>query len=193
MFIVFEGLDGCGKSTQARLLKDYLEQEKKVSVILVKEPSDQPPFGGLIRDILNRKITVSPAAFQLLFCADRVEQLEKVIKPALTKGQWIVADRYFYSTIAYGALDLDSDWLIKVNDIFLKPDIVFLLEVNPVNCLTRINLDQNRNQRQFFETKEKLEKVWQNYQALSREFSNIRIINGEPEVEKVAQQIRKLI
>lgn len=191
MFIVFEGLDGCGKSTQVKLLKNYLEKEKGVSVVLVKEPTDQPPFGGLIRDILSKKIPVSPATLQLIFCADRAEQLECTVKPALAKGQWVVSDRCFYSTIAYGSLDLDGDWLMKINENFLKPDMVFLLRVGPEKCLERI--DQNRGERQFFEKKEKLEKVWSNYEDLSRQFQNIQIIDGEASIEEVAKQVRKFI
>lgn len=191
MFIVFEGLDGSGKSTQAKLLKDYLEKKKKISVVLVKEPTDQPPVGDLIRSILRKKISVSPTAFQLIFCADRAEQLERVVKPALTRGQWVISDRYFYSTIAYGSLDLETDWLLKINECFLKPDIVFLLKVRPAVCLEQI--DRNRGECEFFERKEKLEKVWLNYENLSRRFPNIQVIDGEERIEEIANQIKKFI
>jgi len=190
MFIVFEGLDGSGQSTQARLLKDYLELERNLSVVLTKEPTDKPPIGELIRKILKKEISVSPLSLQLLFCADRSEHLEKVIKPALEKNQWVISDRYFYSTIAYGSLNLNLEWLIKLNEQFLIPDIVFLLKVRPEICLQRI--DQNRGQRQFFEEEKKLEKVWRAYEILSRKFSNIiKVIDGEKSIEEAHQEIIK--
>jgi len=190
MFIVFEGLDGSGQSTQAKLLKDYLEKERNFSVVLTKEPTDKSPIGELIRKILKKEISVSPLTLQLLFCADRSEHLEKVIKPALEKNQWVISDRYFYSTIAYGSLNLNLEWLIKLNEQFLIPDIVFLLKVRPEICLQRI--DKNRGQRQFFEEEKKLEKVWQAYEILSQKFSNIiKVIDGEKSVEEVYQEIIK--
>jgi len=190
-FIVFEGLDGSGQSTQARLLKDYLEKEKNISVVLTKEPTKEPPIGALIRQVLKREISVSPAALQLLFCADRSEHLEKTIKPALEKGQWVISDRYFYSTMAFGSLDLNLDWLIKINEDFLKPDITFLLKVDPEVCIERI--DASRNKREFFEESEKLKKIWQTYEILSRKFPDIKVVDGKKTREEVFEEIKSKI
>lgn len=190
MFIVFEGLDGSGQSTQAQLLKDYLKKEKNISAVLTKEPTSAP-IGALIRQVLKKEVSISPAALQLLFCADRSEHLEKIIKPALKNGQWVVSDRYFCSTMAYGSLDLDIDWLIKINEDFLKPDVIFLLKVRPQVCLERI--DKNRDKREFFEESEKLKKVWQTYEILSQKFSNIKIIDGEKNIEEVFEEIKSKI
>ncbi len=187
-FIVFEGLDGSGQSTQVQLLKDYLEKDKKVSVILTKEPTNEPPIGSLIRQILKKEIRVSPAALQLLFCADRSEHLEKIIKPALKKNKYVISDRYFYSTVAYGSLDLNIAWLIEMNKPFLIPDIVFLLKVRPRICMERI--DKNRDKREFFEESKKLEKIWQTYKVLSRRFSNIKIIDGEKSIKEVFEEVK---
>jgi len=190
-FIVFEGLDGSGQSTQAQLLKDYLEENKKVPVVLTKEPTNEPPIGSLIRQILKKEIRVSPATLQLLFCADRSEHLGKVIKPALEKNTYVISDRYFYSTIAYGSLSLNTDWLIEVNKPFLSPDVVFLLKVRPQVCMERI--DKNRDKIEFFEESEKLKKVWQTYEILSQKFSNIRIIDGEKSIKEVFEEIKLTI
>lgn len=187
MFIVFEGLDGSGQSTQARLLRDYLEQERNFSVILTKEPTDQPPVGDLIRRVLRKEIFVSPATLQLLFCADRSEHLERVIKFALKNNQWVISDRYFYSTIAYGSLNLDIEWLIKLNEQFLIPDVVFLLKARPEICLQRI--DENRDKREFFEESDKLKRIWQTYEILSQRFSNIKVIDAEKSIKEVHQEI----
>jgi len=191
MFIVFEGLDGSGQSTQAKLLKDYLEKERNLSVVLTKEPTDKPPIGDLIRQILRKEISVSPAALQLLFCADRSEHLEQVIKPALKKNQWVISDRYFYSTVVYGSLNLDVEWLIKLNEQFLIPDVVFLLKVRPEICLQRI--DENRDKREFFEESDKLKRVWQTYEILSQRFSNIKVIDGEKNIEEVFEEVKRIL
>lgn len=185
-FIVFEGLDGSGQSTQVKLLCDAL-LKKGNEVIITKEPTGKPLIGSLVRQVLKKEIKVTPAALQLLFCADRSEHLAKIILPALKAGKWVISDRYFFSTIAYGQLDLDFEWLIKLNEQFLKPDIVFLLKVRPEMCLARI--DKARDKRQFFEDKEKLEKVWQGYEKLAKRFGSIKIIDGEKNIEEVHKEV----
>ncbi|MEK9209541.1 MAG: dTMP kinase [Patescibacteria group bacterium] len=185
-FIVFEGLDGSGQSTQAALLKKELE-EKNIPALLTKEPTDRPPIGTLVRQILKKEIVVNPQTLQFLFCADRGEHLEKEITPALEKGNWVISDRYFYSTLAYGALDLDFNWLLKLNEKFLKPDIVFLLKTTPKTSLKRIDC---RGQREFFEQEQKLEKVWQNYERISKITPEIKIIDGEKSIAEVFEQIK---
>jgi len=190
-FIVFEGLDGSGQSTQAKLLKEFLEKEKKISVILTKEPTNQAPIGVLIRQVLKKEIKVDPLALQLLFCADRAEHLKNVIEPALRNKQWVVSDRYFFSTIAYGSLNLNFNWLIKLNENFLMPDIIFLLKVKPEICLKRI--DVNREKREFFEESGKLKKVWNGYQLLKKKYSNVKIIDGEKSIKEVFLKIKKEI
>lgn len=188
-FIVFEGLDGSGQSTQAQLLKDYLEKEKNIQVVLTKEPTRELTVSLLIQKVVKKEISITPAALQLLICADRAEHLEKVIIPALAKGFWVISDRYFYSAMAFGSLDLDVNWLIKVNEIFLKPDITFLLKVDAEICIKRI--DENRDKRDFFEESEKLKKIWQTYEILSKRFPDIKIINGEKSIIEVASDIKE--
>jgi len=190
-FIVLEGLDGSGQSTQAALLKEFLEKEKKISVVLTKEPTNQPPIGTLIRQILKKEINVDPLTLQLLFCADRAEHLKNVIEHALKNNQWVISDRYFFSTIAYGSLNLNFDWLIKLNENFLMPDIIFLLKVKPETCLKRI--DKERGKREFFEELDKLKKVWKGYQLLTKKFSNVKVINGEKSIKEVFSKIKKEI
>ncbi len=189
-FIVFEGLDGSGQSTQADLLKNYLEKEKNISVVLTKEPTKELPIGALIRQVLKKEISVSPTAFQLLFCADRAEHLKKTIVPTLENKQWVISDRYFYSTIAFGSLDINNvDWLVKINEIFLRPDITFLLKVRPEICIKRI--DENRGEREFFEELDKLKKIWETFEILSKRFPDIKIINGEKSIVEVASDIKE--
>ncbi len=187
-FIVFEGLDGSGQSTQAELLKKYVEKTEDISVLLTKEPTSAPPIGTLIRKILKKEFTIGHEAFQLLFCADRSEHLKNAIEPAFERGDWVISDRYFYSSIAYGSMDIPIERVIELNAPFLRPDIVFLIKVSPKTCLDRI--DKNRGEREFFEEEEKLAKVWKNYEALAERFPEINIIDGEKSIEEVSAQIK---
>jgi dTMP kinase len=111
MFIAFEGLDGSGSSTQSRILAEKLEA-KGHKVLLTKEPTKDTPIGGLIREVLQRKLPATPEGLQFLFSADRAEHLKRDIEPALANGKVVITDRYMFSTIAYGALDIENvEWL----------------------------------------------------------------------------------
>ena len=127
-FIVFEGLDGSGQSTQAQLLKDFL-MKRGHKVHLTKEPTSNL-IGGLIRGQLTNEWKTSPECLQLLFAADRAHHLEKEIIPLLKKEVIVISDRYFFSTVAFGATEIkDKDWLLKINQKFLLPDIIFFFQL----------------------------------------------------------------
>ncbi|MFH1841540.1 MAG: dTMP kinase, partial [Candidatus Nealsonbacteria bacterium] len=114
-FIVFEGLDGSGQTTQANLLKDFLEEKGK-EVVLTKEPTKNSEAGRRIREILDEKEKLDPIDLQRLFIQDRREHLDNLIIPSLKEGKTVISDRYFFSTIAFGASDgVDRNWLIEAN------------------------------------------------------------------------------
>jgi len=196
-FIVFDGLDGSGISTQAAKLVDFLKKKKQklqfgyTGVYLTKEPT-LSLIGGIIKGQLTHDWKSSPECLQLLFSADRAYHLEKEIIPLLEKGAIVVSDRYLFSTIAFGSLDIeDRDWLLNLNKNFLIPDLTFLLRVSPKICIKR--LGKTRYKMTIFEQKEKLEKAWENFEKLPKEFENVYIINGERLVNKVAQDIQKIV
>jgi len=196
-FIVFDGLDGSGLSTQAERLGDFLnlpEQKLKfghTGVYLTKEPTDSL-IGGLIRSQLSHEWKSSPECLQLLFSADRAHHLEKEIIPLLERGILVICDRYFFSTIAYGGLHIqDRKWLLDLNKNFLLPDITFLLKVSPKICMERIR--KTRFGATLFEQEDKLRKVWENFERLAQEFDNTYIINGERPVEKITQEVIEII
>lgn len=189
-FIVFEGLDGSGQSTQTKLLGRYL-LKKGYQVVLTKEPTLDSQAGRKIREALDEKIKIESAKLQELFAQDRKEHLKNLIIPALKKGKIVISDRYFFSSFAYGSIDLDLEWLIKLNKNFLMPDLTFILATRPEICLERI---KNRGEEiKLFEKKEKLEKVWQNYQLLSQRFKNIYFVDGEKSIREVFQQVKKIL
>jgi dTMP kinase len=147
-FIVFEGIDGSGKSTQAKLLANRL-LKTKVSHILKKEPGDTI-IGEKIRKLLSDDSDMSPLTELFLFSAARKELVDKEIIPALENETLVILDRYIYSTIAYQGYGRNIDFgyihhLNKIATSDLKPDIVFLLDINPEVSSSRIdskNLDR---------------------------------------------------
>lgn len=190
-FIVIEGLDGSGQSTQVALLRDFLTK-KGFQVISTKEPFKNSSVAGTIKSALDKKIKIQPQEFQKIFIQDRKEHLEKEIIPALKLGKIVVCDRYFFSTFAYGAFEgIDLEWLIEKNNEFLLPDLTLILKVSPEICIQRI--ESRGKQKQFFETKNKLEKVWQTFKIMPERFNNVYLIDGEKSIEDVFSQIKDIL
>lgn len=185
-FVVFEGLDGSGQSTQAALLADYfIKQGEKV--LLTKEPTKTTVAGKKISQVLDEKIKISPLALQELFVKDRAEHLKKEIIPALKQGKIVISDRYFFSTLAFGGLDVPMNELVRLNDKFIYPDIIFFLRVRPEECLRRI---VSRGEGiKFFEKLNKLKKILKNYQKTIKIFTSVATINGEKSIEAISKKI----
>jgi len=195
-FIVFDGLDGSGQSTQAGKLVDFLNLPEikhkfgHTGVQITKEPTSSL-IGGLIRSQLTHEWKSSQECLQLLFSADRAHHLEKEIIPLLERGVVVICDRYFFSTIAYGSLDLDKDWLFNLNKNFLLPDVTFFLKVSSKICIERIQ--KSRYGITLFEKEETLGKVWDNFEGLSKDFEDVYIINGEGPVDRISEEIIKIV
>lgn len=189
-FIVFEGLDGSGQSTQAEKLYKFFRQTGRL-VILTKEPTENSQAGRKIRKVLRKEIKVESDELQKLFAQDRKKHLKTLIKPALKEGKYVISDRYFLSTYAFGGIDLDIEWLINLNNDFILPDITFFLDVSPEICLKRIG---RRGKRfEFFEKREKLTRIRKNYLSLAARFKGIHLINGELLKIRVFDQIIKVL
>lgn len=196
-FIVFEGLDGSGLNTQSSLLIDFLNKEVAprgfAGAQLTKEPTQGGLIGGLINAQLDGVWSSSNICLQLLFTADRAYHLEKKIIPMLKKGIWVVCDRYFFSTVAFGQLnDVTEEWLLTLQQYFLMPDLTFIIKVSPNECVRRIN--DGRFRAALFEKEHIFEKVWGNYEKLARRFENknVKIVDGEKPVEDVSKEIKKI-
>ena len=134
-FITFEGIDGCGKSTQAGLLIEKLNS-LKIETSFVREPGGTK-ISEEIRSVLldHREEDMSSRTEALLMCASRAQLTKNIIIPELESGKWVIADRYSDSTLAYqgGGRGLDLDWLIKLNDFAtfgITPDITFYIDVD---------------------------------------------------------------
>jgi dTMP kinase len=138
-FIVFEGLDGAGTSTQAGLLAPWLQQ-RGLDVETTREPSNGA-FGRLIRRILAGEVAAGPAALALAFATDRVDHVEGAggVRESLEAGRWVISDRYVLSSIAYQGSDgLDVEWLHAINARALAPDLTIFIDTDPDVCMERI-------------------------------------------------------
>jgi dTMP kinase len=181
MFIVFEGIDGCGKSTHARLLAKWLTESGR-QVVKTAEPT-KGRIGSLIREVLSGKEKAHPRTLALLFTADRAEHVEE-IRAALAAGKIVVCERYVYSTVAYqSAQGLDRGWLMRLNDFAVKPDMVLFLDVNPGTGAGRTKTGE------IFEKEEFLKKVRDEYLR----FDDMTRIDSSRDVDKVQSDIRAIV
>ena len=142
LFITFEGGEGCGKSTQSRLLLEKLHQQN-IPVVLTREPGGTA-LGNEIRRVLKREqgIPISPQAELFLFAASRAQLVAELIRPALREGKVVICDRFAHSTLVYQGYGrgLDLTTVEMVNNMAaenLKPDLAILLNISPEQGLTR--------------------------------------------------------
>lgn len=189
IFVAFEGIDGAGLTTHARLTERFLES-KGLKVVLTKEPTDGL-VGGLIRACLRGEWKADPMTLQLLFAADRSHHVNTVILPALKSGRAVVTDRYLFSSLAYGSLDLDYEWLKLVNSRFPLPHVTFVLDIEPEVAIRRIRED--RFAIELFEELEKLERVRAAYSRIAKEFENVHVVKTDDEVDEVQKKIEEVL
>lgn len=171
ILVVLEGIDGAGKSTQAILLAEKL-RGLGLEVACFREPTDGP-WGRRIRARAKKAGSLTPEEELDLFVKDRRENVEKNLRPALERGETVILDRYYFSTIAYqGARGLDPAWIRRQNEAFaVKPDLVFILDVDPESGLGRIR--DRRTRDELFEREDYLRKV----RAIFRSFRGKRFVH----------------
>lgn len=190
-FIVIEGLDGSGKSVQVDLLVNFLKSKGR-EVILTKEPTIESEAGRRIKKVLKKEITMESLALQSLYVQDRKEHLENKVIPALKEGKFVVSSRYAFSTFAYGGSEgLNVDHLIRLNKNFLLPDITIIIDVQPENCVKRIE-DRGKS-KEYFEELDTLRKVSEVYRKLPVMFENVFIVNGERLIPEVFEEVMKTV
>ena len=190
-FIVIEGLDGSGHTSQTSLLKNFLIR-KGCQVIATREPTQNSETGKKIKDILEKSRKINAVKLQKLFADDRKWHLKNKVIPALKKRKIVISDRYCFSSFAYGTADgVDLDELTKINKDFLLPDLTFILKVSPEICIKRI--EKRGDQKTLFEKREQLAKVWSIYEKFSKMFDNIMIIDGEKAIEEVFEEIKRVV
>ncbi len=197
-FIVFEGIDGSGKSTQIKLLAEKLS-ERGEQCHLTLEPT-YGMVGTLVHDILSKKIKADPKVTAGLFVADRLDHLmndnDGIVK-MVREGKTVLCDRYYFSSYAYQGSEVPLEWVIDANRLCadtMRADYTIFIDVSPEAAMDRIN--KNRDETELFENVEKLTAVRNAYLAafdMMRNRENILIINGDQSIEKVAEDIEKAI
>ncbi len=183
-FICIEGLDGCGKTTQTKLLVKKLE--KKYAAIYTAEPS-QGNVGKFIKEhCLHSKSRGSAIVEALLFAADRYEHIQNEVIPALNEGKLVISDRYVYSSLAYqGAAGVDLNWIRTINEHAIPPDLAIFVDVDPETVVKRL-----KPQRSVMENLETQERVQEFYLKFVNQKELVRI-DGNSEVTRVSDEILK--
>jgi len=160
VFICIEGLDGCGKTTQAKLLVRRLKEN--YDAVYTAEPSGGR-IGKFIKGYCLHAKKRSPAAVEaLLFAADRVDHVQNEILPALNMDRVVVSDRYVYSSYAYqGAVGLKIEWIEMLNEHAIRPDLAVFIDVKPEIAVLR--LKRKKSVMENLETQKKVREVYLKY------------------------------
>ena len=189
--ITLEGLEGTGKSTQAKKIADYLH-DKGIEIYTTQEPGGTR-LGEEIRQwLLEPDHQITEVTELLLFYAARVQHIEQLINPALQKGLWVICDRFIDSSYAYqgGGRNIPLDYIERINrlSVSLRPDLTILLDMEPKYIWQRINSDNldrfEKEDTVFFE------RVRNTYLQCARDNSErIKVINAEQNIEQVTRAI----
>ena len=208
LFITFEGLEGCGKTTQAKMLFDFLIKQK-IPSIYTKEPGGTK-IGDKIRKILldQKNDGMDYKSEMLLFLASRAENVRLIILPALEEGKVVISDRFYDSTTAYQGYGRGIDLKIvkHLNSLVVGkaiPDLTFILDIDPYEGLRRSasfgNLHEMRFEEEFLnkkiiEGKLFLERVRHGYYQLSREETGrVKIIDANRNKEDIYNEIVEIV
>ena len=185
-FICIEGLDASGKTTQARRLVRNLRQ-RGFEAVYTTEPSSGE-IGRFIRArILQRRKRVPSVVEALLFAVDRIDHVERRIKPALQEGKVVVCDRYMFSSIAYqGAAGLNMKWIEEINRSALPPDLAIYLDVPPEVVVKRM-----KRKRSVMERLQVQRRVREVYMKLV-ESGRLMPIDGNRPADEVSKNILKV-
>ena len=191
-FITFEGIDGCGKSTQVKMLVDKLEQ-LSIDVITIREPGGTR-ISESIRDILLYRDTheLGKRTEALLMTASRAQLTKEVILPFLSKGTWVIADRYADSTLAYqgGGREIEVDLLEKLNQFATYdtiPDLTFFIDILPDEGVRRQKTKLDRIEQAGIDFQSSVRNL---YLKLAEKYSDrIIIINGQDNINTIHENI----
>jgi dTMP kinase len=185
-FICIEGLDGCGKTTQAKLLVKKLQKSYKA--VYTTEPS-RGKIGTFIRNrCLYGEKRLSSVTEALLFAADRIEHVENEVLPALDQGKLVISDRYVYSSLAYqGAAGLSLEWIEKVNEHALKPDLAVFIDVDPKTVMRR--LKPKKSVMENMATQQKVRDVYLKFVAKGK----LVRLDGNSAQNEVAEALSNLV
>lgn len=195
LFITFEGADGCGKTTQIKLLDEYL-RAKGYQTLLTREPGSKG-LGEKLREILlNYDGEVSPVAESFLFLADRAQHIDCIIKPALEKGTIVLCDRHTDSTLAYQGYGrgLDLEEIRKLNKIAtsgLTPDLTIVLDVDIETSQARVGAEKDRMESAGIEFFQRVRNGF--LEIAKQEPERVKVINSADSIENIHKKVVELV
>ena len=196
-FISFEGIDGSGKSTQAKLLIERLNSNS-IETCFVREPGGTK-ISEEIRNILldDRAEEISSRTEALLMCASRAQLTKNIITPELKSGKWVIADRYSDSNLAYqgGGRGIDLDWLVRLNNFAtfgIEPDVTFYIDVDPnIGLQRRKNISADRIESAGIEFQNEIRNK---YLEIIDNFSNrCVLVDGKLSIKEISHLVWKEI
>ncbi|MEM1082712.1 MAG: dTMP kinase [Verrucomicrobiota bacterium] len=186
MFIVLEGIDGNGKSTQSRLLAEWFESQGR-QVVTSREPTDGPWGTKLRQSAASGRL--SPEDELDYFLKDRRQHVDELIQPSLDQGKVVILDRYYFSTMAYqGVRGFDPQEIRRRNEAFAPvPDHLFILDIDVDTALSRIG--SRGDEANEFEQRESLQKCRETFLSLKEE-DFVHVIDSQGSLEEVKELIR---
>ena len=194
-FIVFEGTDGSGKTTQIKLLAKYLKG-KGIECLLTHEPTDSP-FGGVLRACLTGRIETDERAIAALFAADRLDHITNPvngIQKHLDAGITVLCDRYYFSSLAYNGGLVSAEWVAQLNAPamqLLRADLTVFIDLSPEESMKRVS---RRGETERYESLGTLRRVRDAYFDAFARFGkgeNIAVIASEEERDRTQANIRR--
>ena len=196
LFITFEGIEGCGKSTQAKLLEKHFRESGK-SVLFTREPGGTE-LGRNVRKLLLDSGKVYPIAELFLFLADRNQHVREEIVPALERGTVVICDRFYHSTFAYqaGGRKVDFPTVQLLNDIAIEqtvPDLSFYIDVPVEIGFSRKNTMQQGLDRIESEDRSFHESIRNAYLKLVQEDDRLILIDGSRDKAAVSADIQRAL
>lgn len=207
-FAVFEGIDKCGKKSQLDLTRKWLHPNHEV--VYGSEPNDLvSPLGKHIRALLQSKASLVPDSIDLqrMFTLDRAQDVICFIRPALESGKIVLLERFFHSSLAYGANGdprhefaceraMERFWMMQqeiIGPFLMLPDLTFIIDISSAEALRRLAISSR--QAEYFEKEKTLERIRQNYLALAQrdDLGEMVIINGKRPQEEVFEEIKAIL
>lgn len=195
LFITFEGADGCGKTTQINMLKNYLENQG-YQVVLTREPGAKG-LGEKVREILlNYEGAVSDRCESFLFLADRAQNIDIIVNPAVNEGKIVLCDRHIDSTVAYQGYGrgLDIDRIKMLNNIATngrKPDLTIVFDIDVETSMQRVGKNKDRMESAGIEFHNR---VRDGYLKIAKEEpERIKVVNSIQTVNDVFEEVKKIV